>query len=102
VFFLTEECPLDTKEAALEVFSEMEYLLKLILNMVASEDSEKVKYFLGLALKAVLEKILVWNMPPRPDSPKVFYSLEVDMMILKIFKNLLESDEAFGNGLQIS
>ena len=67
--------------------------------MVAAEDAENVKYFLSLALKAVLEKILVWNMPPRPDSQKVFYSLEVDMMILKVFRNLLESDEAFGNGL---
>jgi hypothetical protein len=102
VVYLTEDCLLDSKEAALEVFSEMETLLRLILNMVASEDSEKVKYFLGLALKAVLEKVLVWNMPPGPDSPKVFYSLEVDMMILKIFKNLVESDEAFGNGLQIA
>jgi len=36
----------------------METLLKLILNMVACEDSDIVKYFLGLALKAVLEKIL--------------------------------------------
>lgn len=56
--YLTEDCQLETKEAAIEVFSDMEMLLKLIMNMVACDDNEKVKYFLGLALKAVLEKIL--------------------------------------------
>jgi len=42
----------------------MEQLLKLILNMVAAEDNDKVKYFLSLALKGLLEKILHWNLPP--------------------------------------
>jgi hypothetical protein len=93
---------LDTRDAALEVFSEMEDLLKLILNLVGCEDNDKVKYFLSLALKGALDKILQWNLPPTPDSPKIFYSLEVDVMLMKIFTNLVESEEAFDNGLQLA
>jgi len=97
--YLTEECTLDSKEAALEIFSDIESLLKLIYNLVGAEDNETVKYFLSLAVKGVLEKVLMWNLPPTLDSSKVFYSLEIDVMIMKIFTNLINSEEAFGNGL---
>ena len=93
---------MDSKEAALEVFSDMQDLLKLILNLVGTEDNDKVKYFLNLALKGVLEKVLQWNLPPTPDSPKLYYSLDVDMMLLKIFGNLVSSGEAFGHGSHIA
>ena len=51
-------------------------------------DNETVKYFLSLAVKGVLEKVLMWNLPPTLDSSKVFYSLEIDVMIMKIFTRI--------------
>jgi hypothetical protein len=73
------------------------------LNITAAEDNDKVKYFLNLALKGLLERVLQWNAPPcRENAGKLYYSLEIDSLILKIFLNLVNSDEAFDNGAQLA
>ena len=46
----------------MKVYSELDLLLKLVLNIVGGEN-EHAKYFLDLALKELLVQILQWNAP---------------------------------------
>jgi hypothetical protein len=45
---------------------------------------------LQLALKGLLEKVLQWNDPRNVGN---FYSLEIDVLLLRIFKNLMIAGE---------
>ena len=43
-----------------------------------------------LALKGLLEKVLQWNDPRNVGN---FYSLEIDVLLMRIFKNLMIAGE---------
>lgn len=90
----------DSIGLAQEVFSELETLLKLILNLASGENSN-VHYFLELALKELLEQVLKWNSLDE-SIPSFSYRIELDTLIGKIFENLINSDEAFENGNRLA
>ena len=82
VDLLDRESPLlSTRDEAYQTFHDVQQLLKLILNLVGGESNE-TQYFLQLALKGLLEKVLQWNDPRNIGS---FYSLELDVLLMRIF-----------------
>ena len=48
------------RNAIIDLYIDLQSVLKLIVNLIASED-EYVSYFMSLALKDLLEQILLWN-----------------------------------------
>jgi len=80
---------------------DVQQLLKLLLNLVGTEDNECTHYFLQMALKGILEKVLQWNDPRNvtiTTATSSYYSLEIDVLLMKIFFNLVNSGDAFEYG----
>jgi hypothetical protein len=54
-----------------------------------------------MALKGILEKVLKWNDPRNvtfTEATSSYYSLEIDVLLMKIFFNLVNSGDAFEYG----
>lgn len=63
------------------------------MNLVGGQDSDETQYFLQLALKGLLEKVLVWNDPRTlGNTCSAYYSVELDVLLMRIFQNLVNSD----------
>ena len=79
------------------------------MNLVGGENNENTKYFLDLALKELLEYIMQWNTTDEQTTSlgltkgsPAYYCLELDTHICTIFRNLINSDEAFGYGSRLA
>jgi hypothetical protein len=83
---------MQSREEAMQNFHDVQQLLKLILNLVAGE-TEETQYFLQLAVKGILEKVLIWNDPRNLGTS--YYSLDIDVIIMRIFLNLIRSKDCF-------
>ena len=91
------------REQALETMHDVQQILKLLVNLVGGEN-EDTHYFLQLALKGVLEKVLQWNDPRNlmAEATTCYYALEIDVLLMKIFFNLVNSGEVFDYGEQLA
>jgi len=84
---------MSTREQALQTMHDIQQVLKLLLNLVGSENNEHTHYFLQMAVKGVVEKVLTWNDPRNSEGG--YYSIEIDVLIMKIFFNLVNSGSSF-------